>query len=151
VRRPIPRDPVEAQQLTLFKDRKYVYHILVTNLKIHPWRVWRFYDRRAIIEKDIRELLYDYPLAKIPTEDWTANVAFFQILLLAFNLVHWFKRLCLPPDYHYATLDTVRSDFLVLPAKLYRKDNRNILVLPRDYHYQRQFQAALAKVNGLKL
>jgi Transposase DDE domain group 1/Transposase domain (DUF772) len=151
VRRPIPRDPVEAQQLTLFKDRKYVYHVLVTNLKTHPWRVWRFYDRRAIIEKDIRELLYDYPLAKIPTEDWTANVAFFQILLLAFNLVHWFKRLCLPPDYHYATLDTVRSDFLVLPAKLYRKDNRNILVLPRDYHYQRQFQAALAKVNGLKL
>lgn len=32
VRRPIPQDPVEAQQLTLFKDRKYAYHVLVTNL-----------------------------------------------------------------------------------------------------------------------
>ncbi len=38
VRRPIPQDPVEAQQLTLFKDHKYAYHVLVTNLKTHPWR-----------------------------------------------------------------------------------------------------------------
>jgi hypothetical protein len=61
VRRPIPTDPVEAKQLTLFKDKKYAYHILVTNLRTHPWRVWRFYAQRARIEKHIRELLYDYP------------------------------------------------------------------------------------------
>ena len=151
VRRPIPPDPDEARQLTLFKDRKYVYHVLVTNLKSQPWRVWRFYDKRATIEKDIRELLYDYPLAKIPTEQWTSNVAFFQILLLAFNLVHWFKRLCLPPEYLYATLDSVRTDFFVLPAKLINKGNRNVLVLPRDYHYQHQFKAALNKVARLKI
>jgi DDE family transposase len=151
VRRPIPLDPVEARQLTLFKDQKYAYHVLVTNLNTHPWRVWRFYDQRANIEKNIRELLYDYPLARIPTDSWTANVAFFQILLFAFNRVHWFKRLCLPPEYLHATLDTVRSDFLVLPARLYRKDNRNSLVLPRDYHYKREFQTALKKVASLHL
>jgi hypothetical protein len=66
VRRPIPQDPVEAQQLTLFKDRKYAYHVLVTNLKTHPWRVWRFYAKRATIEKNIRELLYDYPFGLQP-------------------------------------------------------------------------------------
>lgn len=31
VRRPIPADPVEAKQLTLFTDTKYAYHVLVTN------------------------------------------------------------------------------------------------------------------------
>jgi hypothetical protein len=90
-------------------------------------------------------------LAKIPTEQWTSNVAFFQILLLAFNLVHWFKRLCLPPEYLYATLDSVRTDFFVLPAKLVNQADRNVLVLPRDYHYQNQFQAAPNKVARLKI
>jgi hypothetical protein len=150
VRRPLPRDPAEARQLTLFKDRKYVYHVLVTNLKTHPWRVWLFYDQRANIEKDIRELLYDYPLAKIPTDDWTANVAFFQIVLFAFNLMLWFKRLCLPREYLHATLDTVRTDFLVLPALLYKQQNRNVLLLPKGHHQQQQFLTAYKKIARLK-
>jgi hypothetical protein len=151
VRRPIPQDPVEARQLTLFKDRKYAYHVLVTNLKSHPWRVWRFYAQHATIEKDVRELLYDYPLGKIPTEDWVANVAFFQLLLFAYNLVHWFKRLCLPRDYLYATLDTIRTDFLVLPAKLAKRGSQNVLVLPQGYHYEAEFKTALKKIDKLRL
>ncbi|OGJ86990.1 MAG: hypothetical protein A2268_07230 [Candidatus Raymondbacteria bacterium RifOxyA12_full_50_37] len=101
VRRPIPSDEEENRQLTLFKHQKYVYHVFVTNLPISPWRVYLFYSPRATIEKNIRELMYDYPLGKIPTKDWTANVAFFQLVLFAANIAHWFKRLCLPEDYHY--------------------------------------------------
>lgn len=41
VRRPIPTEPVEAKQLTLFKDTKYAYHVPATNLRTHRWRVWR--------------------------------------------------------------------------------------------------------------
>jgi hypothetical protein len=151
VRRPIPEDPVEARQLTLFKYRKYAYHVLVTNLKTHPWRVWRFYALRATIEKNVRELLYDYPLGKIPTEDWIANVAFFQMLLFAYNIVHWFKRLCLPREYLYATLETIRTDFLVLPAKLTHTGHHNVLQLPKDYHHQEEFEGALRKISQLHL
>lgn len=151
VRRPIPEDPVEAKQLSLFKYKKYVYHVLVTNLKTYPWRVWRFYALRATVEKNVRELLYDYPLGKIPTEDWVANVAFFQMLLLAYNLVHWFKRLCLPKEYLYTTLETIRTDFLVLPAKLTKKGSQNVLVLPQDYHYRDQFEAALKRIDQIRL
>jgi len=151
VRRPIPEAPEEAKQLTLFKDRKYVYHVLVTNLPISPWRVHRFYSARAAIEKNIRELLYDYPLGKIPTDLWTANVAFFQLLLFAANLVHWFKRLCLPREYWNATLDTIRTDFLVLPARLVREHKKNIVKLPHDYHYQKEFRAAMEKIQKLRL
>ena len=39
VRRPIPQDPLEARQLTLFKDSKYAYDVLVTNRRAHPGRV----------------------------------------------------------------------------------------------------------------
>jgi hypothetical protein len=50
-----------------------------------------------------------------------ANVGFFHMLLLASNIIHWFKRLCLPKEYLYATLDTIRTNFLVLPARLTKR------------------------------
>ena len=151
VRRPIPQDPEDAAQLTLFKDRRYAYHVLVTNLALSPWRVYRFYSLRATIEKNIREFVYDYPLGKIPTDTWTANVAFFQLVLFAADIVHWFKRLCLPPDYLTATLDTIRTDFIVLPARLVRESKRNVVKLPHDYHYQREFLDASRKIERLRI
>lgn len=149
IRRPIPEDPVEAAQLTLFQDRRYAYTVLATNLDLEAWRVWTFYRPRAIIEKDIRELLYDLPLGKIPSQDWTANVAFFQTVLMAFNLVHWFKRLCLPPRWAKATVGTVREDFLVLPAKLVRTGRGNVLQLPKGYHYEKEFVSAAKAADQL--
>ena len=146
VRRPIPEDPVEAKQLKLIKDKKYAYHVFITNLKTSAWRVYLFYSLRANIEKHIRELVYDYPLAKIPTQDWTANVAFFQTVLFACNLVNWFRRLYLPKDWCHATLDTIRSDFLMLPARLVREHHKSIVKLPHDFHYQLEFLEAAAKI-----
>ena len=150
-RRPIPEDPQEAKQLTFFKDRKYIYHVFVTNLKMSPWRVYLFYRPRATIEKNIRELLYDYPMGKIPTDSWISNVAFFQILLFAADIVHWFKRLCLPKEYLTTTLDTIRTDFIVVPARLVRKQRQNIIKLPHDYHYQKEFLQAFQRICKLRL
>jgi hypothetical protein len=151
MRRPIPEDPVEAKQLTLFKDRRYGYSVFVTNLALEPWRIWKFYQPRAIIEKNIRELLYDLPLGKIPSGDWVANVAFFQLVLFTCNLVHWFRRLCLPPQYATATVETVRTDFLVLPARLVSHAGRNVLQLPRDYFHREAFVAAFQRAARLRL
>jgi len=151
IRHPIPEDPEETRQPELFKDKKYVYHVFVTNLTMSPWRVYLFYRPRATIEKNIRELLYDYPMGKIPTDSWISNVAFFQILLFAVDIVHWFKRLCLPKEYLTTTLETIRTDFIVVPAKLVKKARRNIVRLPHDYHYQKEFLQAFQKICALRL
>lgn len=151
VRRRIPQDPVEAQQLTLFKDAKYAYHVFVTNLRTSAWRVYRFYSLRARIEKHIRELVYDYPLAKIPTQDWIPNVAFFQLLLFAFDIVHYFKRFCLPKSYRHKTLKTVRMELLVLPGQLVRSKKQHRLKLPRHYHFEDTFLKAMTKIQKLNL
>lgn len=151
VRRPLPEDPEEAQQLTLLKVGRYAYSAFVTNLDLQPWMVWKTYQARANVEKSIRELLYYFSLNKIPTQGWVANVAFLQLLLLAYNLVHWFKRLCLPQDYAGATVERIRNEFLVLPAKLTRHGGRNVLQLPRDYHYRKIFLEAARRVQTLQL
>ncbi|MBI5555704.1 MAG: transposase [Elusimicrobia bacterium] len=90
-------------------------------------------------------------MGKIPSNSWKANVAFFQLLLFSAHIVHWFKRLCLPKDYQAVTLDTIRTDFLVLPAKLSNRGPQNILLLPKDYHYRKEFQQALRKIKKLRL
>ena len=151
VRRPIPEDPEAAKQLTLFKDRKYSYHVFVTNLEFDAWRVYLFYNGRANIEKSNREFIYDYPRSKIPTASWTAHVAFFQLLLLAANLVHWFKRLCLRAPYTTATIETIRTDLLVLPAKLVRTKGRSLINLPKAYPHQAEFQQAARAIEKLRL
>jgi len=78
------------------------------------------------------------------------NVAFFQVLLFAYNLVHGFKRLCLPRNTAYATRDTIRRDFLSY-GQAHPAGNRNLLLLPHDYHCRARFEAALKKVERLRV
>jgi hypothetical protein len=150
IRRPLPVDPDQAQQLTLFKDAQYSYSVLVSNLGLSAWRTWTDYVGRANIEKSIRELLQDLALNKIPTQSWTANVAFLQLLLLAYNLMHWFKRLCLPPEQLRTTVETLRHQLIGIPAKLVDRNGKNVLLLPRQYQYQSELLAALARVDKMK-
>jgi hypothetical protein len=151
VRRPLPEDPEEAQQLTLFKLGRYAYSAFVTNLDLQPWMIWKTYQQRANVEKSIRELLSYFSLNKIPTGEWVANVGFLQLLLLAYDLVPWFKRLCLPKDYAGATVETIRNQLLVLPAKLAKHGSRNVLQLPKDYHYREIFLAAARRIENLRI
>jgi hypothetical protein len=151
VRRPVPEDPEEAAQLRLLTHQRYAYSVMVTNLKLSPWRVWLFYVDRARVEKTIRELLYDLPLGQIPTGRWLANVAFFQTLMLAYNLVHWFKRLCLPKSYANATVETVRRDFLAVPGRLVNQGHRHVLHLPRDYPLRAELLGAAKSIQRLHL
>jgi len=103
------------------------------------------------VEKIIRELLYDLPLNQIPTSRWIANVAFFHMMMLAYNLVHWFKRLCLARSYANATVDTVRRDFFAVPGRLIRPSGRHVLQLPRAYPLQKEFLEAVRKLEKIRL
>src|SRR6266853_184765 len=78
VRRPLPEDPEEAQQLSLLKLGRFAYSAFVTNLELQPWMIWKTYQARANVEKSVRELLQYFSLNKIPTQSWVANVAFLQ-------------------------------------------------------------------------
>lgn len=102
IRRPLVEDP--SAQLTLFTVKRHTYQVQVTNLDLQPLNLWHFDNDRAALERIIRELKGDYPLGRIPTRHFFANEAYFHLLLLAYNLVNWFKRLCLPAAWHPITL-----------------------------------------------
>jgi hypothetical protein len=149
IRRPQPEE--SEPQLTLFKLGRYHYQILVTNLDLKPVNLWRFYNGRAGIERIIRELKGDYPLGKIPTRHFFANDAYFHLLLLAYNLVNWFKRLCLPREFQTATLNTLRNRILLMPALLLRTGNRPRLAMPAGGPRENAWKHALHKIEKLRL
>src|SRR6266511_2676501 len=146
-----PQSEESDQQLTLFKLGSYHYQVLVTNLDLRPLNLWRFYNGRAGIERIIRELKGDYPLGKIPTRHFFANDAYFHLLLLAYNLVNWFKRLCLPREFQAATLDTLRNRILLMPALLLRTGNRPRLAMPAGGPRENAWKHALHKIEKLRL
>ena len=149
VRRPQPEAP--SEQLTLFKLGHYYYQVFVTNLTLQPLNLWRFYNGRAGVERIIRELKGGYHLGKIPTHYFLANETYFHLLLLAYNLVNWFKRLCLPAEFQTATLETLRNQIFLMPAQLVRADNRPRLVMPHSCQREQAWKFALHKIEKLRL
>src|SRR5713101_10124683 len=149
IRRPQPEEP--SEQLTLFKLGRYHYQVLATNLSLQPLNLWRFYNDRAGIELVIRQLKGDYALGRIPSHHFLANETYFHLLLLAYNLINWLKRLCLPPEFHNATLQTLRQQILLMPAQLVRTGNRSRLNLPTSGHREAAWLHALRTIERLSV
>jgi hypothetical protein len=149
VRRLIPEDP--SEQLTLFSMGKHSYQVVVTNMKLTPLNTWRFYNGRAAVELIIKELKGNYPLGKIPTKHFPANEAYFHTLLFSYNLINWFKRLCLPTEFQNMTLKTLSSRFLSIPSELIKSENRPMLKLPANFMYKDAFEYAINKIEKLKI
>lgn len=150
IRRPKEIEQDNAQ-ITLWQDRAYSYQTFVSNLDLPAQGIWHFYRKRARAELDIRELKESFPLGKIASNNFLANQAHFHLILLSYDLVNWFKHLCLPQQWQNATLKTIRTDILVVPARLVNSGGRNQLNLPLKYPYQKEFQQTLQKINRLKI
>ncbi len=148
IRRPVPEEP--SAQLHLFQMGGYSYQVLVTNLTLRPLHLWRFYNQRARAELIIRELKDAYALGKIPTQAFAANEAFFQIVLLAYNLLNWFKRLCVPPHLQRATLPRLRQRLFLVPAQLVRPDGVPTLRLAPGYVWAPDFTETLQRIRRLQ-
>lgn len=137
------------QQLQLFTLEKYSYRIIVTNLILTPFGVFNFYDGRANLERIVRTLKDDYPFAKAPTNNFAANALYTELSLLAYNIIIWFKRLCLPDNWQSYTVGTLRHRLLLIPGVFTRTGNRPVLKLPKNNPYQDIFEYALEKINQL--
>jgi hypothetical protein len=137
-------------QLTLFKHKAYAYHVIVTNLPLTPYGVFTFYEDRSGMERVVRTLREDYPFGTAPTGNFAANALYAELSLLAYNIVIWFRRLCLPDDWQTYTVATLRHRLLLIPGVFTRTDNRPVLKLPKNNPYQETFSYAQDRIKKLK-
>ena len=151
VRRPKPQRADTPVQLTLWEFRDFFYHAFVSNLPLTPAAIYRFYTGRANAELDIRELKDALPLGQIPTTRFTANAVHFELILLAYDLVNWFRQLCLTGSWQRARLRTIRREVFMLPARLLKVGNRNVLRLPDTSPHRKRFQRAASTIAKLRI
>jgi hypothetical protein len=149
VRKTLPEE--DTPQTTLFTVGRYTYHAYVTNFRLPPIAVYHFYNQRAAMELIIKELKADYPLAKIPTNQFAANEAYFHLLLFAYNLTNWFKRLVLPAEYHSSTLATLRRRLLLISGELVHTPQGPVLRLPPSPSRRQVIEHARTHIARLKI
>jgi len=90
----IPKDfnkpPDKQQQYLLFEDDRYTYRIFCTNLAGKAHKVIAEYDKRADVENLVGEAKRE-GLDMIPSAKFKNNYAFFQIVMLAYNIWRYMK------------------------------------------------------------
>lgn len=148
LRRQLPPEPEELQP-TLFTLDRYAYSAFVTNLSLTPLGVTQFYRHRAGIERIIRTLKDDYPFGSAPTNHFAANELYAECSLLAYNLMTWFKRLCLPDGWQSYTLPTIRHRLLMIPGEFVKTNNIPTLRFPKNSMYREVFEGALERIRKL--
>lgn len=137
------------EQLTLFTSKAYSYHMIVTNLDLMPYGVFTFYQDRTGLERIIRILKDDLPFGKAPTKQFDPNALYAELSLLSYNLMIWFRRLCLPDDWQTYSVEILRRRLFSIPGEFTRTGNRPMLKLPKNSPYQDEFLYALERIKKL--
>jgi Transposase DDE domain group 1 len=138
---------IDKQRQAYFK-----YHCVITNdLRRKPKQLMKWFLKRCAMENLIKEHKHDFGLEKLPTQKFLANWAWFLIGQLAWNLVAWFKRLCLPKEYHKATLKTIRHQLLKVAGKIVHQARQFFLVLSDQYWFQDAWSFALKQLAKLQI
>ena len=78
------------RQCLLFEDDQYTYRIFCTNLAGKAHRIIVDYDKRADVENLVGEAKRE-GLDMIPSAKFKNNTAFFQIVMLAYNIWRYMK------------------------------------------------------------
>ena len=86
-----PKNAQPTQQ-SLFDEDRFTYRVFCTNLRTSAHKATGIYDRRADVENLIGEVKRE-GLDAIPSAKFNTNAAFFQLVLLAYNIWRYFKLL----------------------------------------------------------
>lgn len=83
----LPGAPVQYE---LFEDDRYTYRIFCTTVRGKPHKIIALYDKRADAENLLGEAKRE-GLDAIPSAKFKNNYAYFQIVMLAYNIWRYFK------------------------------------------------------------
>ena len=126
------------------------YHVIVTNDRRRgAKKLLRWFYQKCAMENLIKEHKNDFGLEKMPSQRFQANWVWLLLGQLAWNLVAWFKRLCLPATCHTQTVRTLRHRLLKVAGKIVHQSRQLFLVLSEDYLFQDWWSFALKQLAQL--
>ena len=131
------------RQLEMFEGL-YEYRVVITNMGWDKRRLVRWHRERATSENWIKELKAGFGLEQLPSGRFESNGAYFQIVLLAYNLICALKRLALPAAFSLSTIKTLRFHFIHIAAVVVRHARRLIVKLAHGCQHLTVFRRILA-------
>lgn len=112
----------DGEQQTLIDEPRYSYNAIVTNLDWKAGRVLRLYNQRATVESILKESSIGFNMDSLPSMSFAGNRLFCQLLVLAYNLVNLFRRLCLPDEARRQHAPGLRRRLLAVPGLVAKAD-----------------------------
>jgi hypothetical protein len=151
IREEIRGDKKAKKELKLFELKGYSYQVIVTNLRREsPENIWRFYNGRANIENMIKEAAMGFGLEVSPSHWYAGNMAYFEMGMLAYNLMNWFKESALEQKKNKMMIKWIRNHFFFIAGKLVRTGHRLVLKLSQDYPWQNEYRKAETRLETLQ-
>jgi hypothetical protein len=150
IREEIKEGTAKKKQPKLFDLKGYSYQVIVTNIKEwSPEEIWRFYNQRACVENMIKEGMMGYGLDVAVSHHYGANVAHFFLVMLAYNLMNWFKEGVLGQKKVKRMAKWIRVRFFYIPGKLIKRGRKWVLNLWQEHPWQEEYQKAERRLEGL--
>lgn len=147
VRQRVKKGNPPRKQLKLLHtdDVIYDYQVILTNSDKEPEQVWRFYNERASCENFIKEGIYGFGLDKVISHSYAGNYAWFELLMLAYNLMNFFKEEVLSQKNVKNTIQTIRDRLFFIPGRLISTSRKYVLKLEKTWFYRKEYEEALAR------
>jgi len=144
VRQAVAEGEEPKKQLKLFSQEsiRYDYQVIATNSHAAGEHVWRFYNQRACCENMIKEGIEGFGLDKSVCHSFDGTQLYFELVLLAYNLMNRFKETALAQTSHKETAGTVRWKLLWIPGKLVRSARKLELKLADWWAFKKSFHDA---------
>ena len=118
---------IDGDQQTLIDEPRYTYRAIATNLDWSRKRVLRLYNQRATVESILKESSLGFHIDSLPSMSFAGNRLFCQLLVLAYNLVNLFRRLCLPDEAKRQHAPGLRRRLLAVPGLMTRVDESSMM------------------------
>jgi len=150
IREEIKEGAKGKKQAKLFELKGYSYQVIVTNIEeCSPEEIWHFYNQRACVENMIKEGMMGYGLDVAVSHCYGANAAHFFLVMLAYNLMNWFKEGVLGQRKVKRMAKWVRARFFYIPGKLITRGRKWMLNLPLNWPWQEEYQKAEQRLKAL--
>lgn len=148
IRKKVGKGEKPKKQLSLIKgdDAIYDYQVIATNSAKSCIEVWRFYNKRANCENFIKEGIYSFGLDNVVSHSWAGNNCWFQLVMLGYNLMNWFKEEVILQGNKKSFGEGIRRKFFLIPGKLIYSARQYILKLERSWCYRKEYELALARL-----
>ncbi len=149
IRKRVKQGSFPRKQLKLLSMAEvlYDYQVIVTDSLEVPEEVWRFYNQRACCENFIKEGIYGFGLDKVLSHRYAGNYAYFELLMLGYNLMNFFKEGVLNQEKVKRMMQTIRERLFLIPARLIRTAGRWVLKQERSWFYRAEYEEALVRVS----